>query len=356
MSNVLNFNPDRVARLRSCIVNAADVQPVMEMRHLVNGWLSEGALSVLYGPSNTGKTFVALSVGAHVAAGIDWWGHKVRQMPVLYMALEGGVGFTNRIAAIKEAVPDLAASRNLWYIGSPMDLYQEVGVTELCDALPEVDFGLIVVDTLARAMAGGDDSSGGDMGHFVANMDRLREITGAHVLIIHHSGKDETKGARGSTVLKGAVDTEIFISNEGEVRATKQRDMPRADPLYFDLESVSFGISSEGDEVTSAVAKPTDAPSRRQKPLSGQAEVALQALLDAIAKHGETKRGTDFPHNRKCVHIDHWREMCERKGLTSKGTTKNAQSQAFGRQKNKLMETDHIRIQDDFVWRVAEDD
>ena len=57
---------------------------------------------MLVGPSNTGKTFIALDMAMSVAAGTDWHGHKVRQGAVLYLATEGSFSFKNRMAALKD--------------------------------------------------------------------------------------------------------------------------------------------------------------------------------------------------------------------------------------------------------------
>jgi hypothetical protein len=347
MENVIPMqNPD-VQRIKATLKNAADAKPVMDIRQLVRGWLTEGGLSVLYGPSNSGKTFVGLSVAAHVAAGEDWFGQPVQQGRVLYAALEGGKSFENRIAAIRQHLPALCQTRGLTYASASLDLFSNEGMTAFCDALPSEDFALIVVDTLARAMAGADENAARDMGQFVGSLDRLREVTGAHVLVVHHSGKNSDAGARGSSALRAAVDTELALSAEGELRATKQRDMAAAPALYIDLHEVSFGENKDGELVTSAVAVATDAPKVTAKPLAGQAEVAMQALSDVLRTKGQKKVTEHFPIGRDVVHIDHWRDMCDRMGLADEGATRDAQSRAFRRAKTKLMEANHIRMFDD---------
>ncbi|MEM8617859.1 MAG: helicase RepA family protein, partial [Pseudomonadota bacterium] len=338
-------------RIRAAIRNVADIKPVLDIKYLVKGWLSEGALSVLYGPSNAGKTFVALSFASHVATGKPWFGCKVAKQNVLYLALEGGTGFDNRIAAAKQHLPELEKARSLTTINAPLDLYEPQGIDDLCDALPNEAFGLIVVDTLARAIAGADENTARDMGQFVGNLDRLREITGAHVLVVHHSGKNEDAGARGSSALKAAVDTELSLTSERELKAAKQRDMEIPEPIYLQLEGVTLGMSAEGDPVTSAVAVLSDGPSKRAKPLKGRNEVGMQALCEALRKHGQRLSGENYPGNRDCVHIDHWRAECREKGLTDQSASSDAQRKAFARVKDALLNDDHIRIQGDYVWR-----
>lgn len=355
MGEVTTIIRPGVAQIRASLRNAADVEPVFDLKYLVKDWLSEGALSVLYGPSNAGKTFVALSLSGHVAAGTAWFGCRVEQRNVLYLALEGGVGFTNRVAAVKQQLPMLCATRGLTLLNAPLDLYQSQGVPDLVEAISPKRFGLIVIDTLARAIAGADENTAKDMGQFVGNLDRLRETTGAHVMVVHHSGKAEEAGARGSSALRAAVDTELSLSSEHELKATKQRDMVAAAPIYLDLETVTLGVDAEGDEVTSAVIAKADPPKSERMPLTGKAEVAMQALLDALRDHGETRTGSAYPTNRKVVHVDRYREACDAHGLTS-GVSESAARQAFKRANDKLTESNEIRQYGDYVWKVQNDE
>jgi len=111
-------------------------------------------------------------------------------------------------------------------------------------------------------MAGGDENSAADMTALIRNVDAIRATTGAHILTVHHTGKDTARGARGHSSLRAATDTEIEIANEDGARAamvTKQRDHNGGETFAFDLETVSLGHDQDGDEVTSCIVKVTDA-------------------------------------------------------------------------------------------------
>ena len=71
---------------------------------------------------------------------------------------------------------------------------------------------LVVIDTLARALAGGNENAPEDMGALIGNAKRIQEATGAAVLFVHHSGKDTSRGSRGHSSLKGAADLEIEVT------------------------------------------------------------------------------------------------------------------------------------------------
>lgn len=195
----------RAADLAAALIPMSRVKPVLLSRYLVKGWLDRGAMSVVYGESNVGKTFLALDLAAHVAAGLDWHGHRVPAGekwagPVLYIASEGGTGIRNRMEAMRRENPELDGD-NLILLPTRLDLCTSDDsqwlVEMILTKLPRKP-SLMVVDTLARAMGNGDENTAKDMGQFVRSVDHLREATGAHVMVIHHSGKDASKGARGS--------------------------------------------------------------------------------------------------------------------------------------------------------------
>ena len=193
-----------------------DAKPVLSASYMVKGWLGRSQMSVVYGPSNVGKSFFCLDVAFCIAADIEWQGAKVRGGPVLYLATEGGNAFHNRVVALRDEYKKTGV--RLAVRPSPIDLLRPEAdlarLIELCQSI-EAEVGaplsMIVVDTLSRAMAGGDENGPTDMTAFIANLDALRNATGAHIMIVHHSGKDTAKGARGHSSLRAATDTEVEL-------------------------------------------------------------------------------------------------------------------------------------------------
>jgi hypothetical protein len=135
--------------------------------------------------------------------------------------------------------------------------------------------------------------------------------------------------------------------------ATKQRDMPCGAEFAYRLVSVDLGQDSDGDPVTSAVVQGTNTPPPLAKKLTGQAAIAMQAFGDALAAHGAIRLGDDFPKNRQCVSLGHWRKACDRHHL-SEGDDESAPRTAFRRARQTLQERGLIRVLDGFAWRVAE--
>lgn len=235
------------------LASVAFTQP---SRPLIRGLLDQGAMSVLYGESNSGKTFVALDMAFHVAAGLAWNDARVTQAPVVYVAAEGGLGFAKRITALRQRYGSPPAG-HFHALRSPVNLLRaDADLAPLIASLRALEPrpGFVLLDTLSRVMAGGDENASTDMGSLVRNLDAIRAATGAHLMVVHHTGKNLSKGARGHSLLRAATDTEIEIAN-GMLRATKQRDIEKNLAVSFALQSVVLGVDDEGDTITSATVR-----------------------------------------------------------------------------------------------------
>ena len=85
----------------------------------------------------------------------------------------------------------------------------------------------MVIDTLARSM-NGNENSPDDMGKYVASCARIREAGDTLTMVVHHTGKDLARGARGHSSLRAATDVELEVSKgedgSGNVTVTKARD------------------------------------------------------------------------------------------------------------------------------------
>lgn len=244
---------------------------------LVEGLIDVGAMSVLYGPSGAGKTFLSLDIAFHVAAGLPWAGRPVKQSGVLYLVGEGRRGALRRVKALHRRY-NVQREIPLFLVATTINLLSIDGdARPIADALKEIEEttgfpgGLLVVDTLARAMGGGDENSSQDMGQFVANVDLIREHTNVHTLLVHHTGKDASRGARGSSVLRAATDTEIEVE-PNRLHVTKQREIEQSLALDFRLIPMTLGTAKSGRTITTCTVE-LDIPSPD--------DIVDQAKLDA---------------------------------------------------------------------------
>ena len=234
---------------------------------LVEGLMTIGSSVVVYGDSNSGKTFWALSVATAIATGSDCYGLKTDPGLVIYLASEAPGSIRSRMQAIKKYHGcDLA---NLAMVPVPMNFYngdQDAhDVIELVRAIEKIKgqrVRLIIGDTLARMSAGANENSGEDMGPVMARFDQVATATGAALMIIHHNGKDAAKGARGWSGIRAHIDTEIeVVEKEGirSVTVTKQRELPsKGETIYFKLEIIEMGTTKFGSPATTCVAVPDD--------------------------------------------------------------------------------------------------
>jgi len=277
-------------------LDADDITAVTSSDDFVEGLLGAGQLSVLYGPSNCGKTFFMNDLCLHVAMGKTWRGREIDAGGVLYVAAEGAYGIRNRIAAYKQHY-NLESGIPLTILPSTinmLDTDQDVAKLIRTIQAKAQDLGniqLIVLDTLARVMTGNENAAE-DMGMLVINCDRISQTTGAHVCLIHHSGKDESKGSRGSSSLRAACSTEIEIRKAGDVSVatvTKQREMEIEGEFGFRLEVVEIGTNDRGKKITSCVVVETDAsqPDRKKRNPRGANQKILLKAMRNLGASGE---------------------------------------------------------------------
>ena len=239
---------------------------------LVQGVLTAGDGSVLYGDSNSGKTFFVIDMAAAVARGVEWMGRKTEPGLVVYLAAESPASVRGRLQAYQKhhgvKVPNFAI------VQSPIDLFDGDADTNKVIKLVrmlEVKCGqpvrLIIGDTLARLSAGANENAGQDMGLVVRRFDRIRSECKAHFLLIHHSGKAAANGARGWSGIRAAVDTEIEVTDSPTGRCaeiTKQRDLStKGERIGFRLDPVTLGTTKWGSAATSCVVVAADAPAKQ---------------------------------------------------------------------------------------------
>lgn len=252
------------------LVYYADVTPALDSADFVEGLLIDGAMTVIYGESSCGKTFFSLDLALHVAAGREWRGRQVDRRGVLYLALEGSHGIRNRIAAFKLAnganavdLPFAVVPCALNLLSPQGDTLRVIEAAQIAAERLTVPVGLIVVDTLSRAIAGGNENASEDMGALVRHLDLIRQALPAHVAVVHHSGKDTARGARGHSLLRAATDTEIEVTRDtfsktSTARVTKQRELETGDEFAFQLLPVTLGTSRRGKPVVSCVVRTSD--------------------------------------------------------------------------------------------------
>lgn len=255
------------------------------LKWLVKGFLPKANLGVLFGESGSGKSFAMLDLSAAICRGMEFWnGHRVTKGRVLYVVAEGVSGFRQRIKAYchQQAIPRIGmdviydVTPNLTNVAQITDLISEIRQREPYD--------LIVMDTFAQVMAGADENNGQDVGNALAQCKRIANLSGAMVLLVHHSGKDASKGSRGHSSIKAACDVEIKVERSNDTRSittSKMKDGVEGIGYLFSLHTVVLSQDEDGDDVTSCIVefKGSGQVKPEAKKKTGANELAL---LDAL--------------------------------------------------------------------------
>lgn len=342
----------RAQHILDSITLAANMEPAIDRNYLVKGWLDRGATSILFGQSNTGKTFLALDLANAISKGRDWGGRRVRRGRVLYIAAEGGGSFANRVSAL-DAPEFFVLNAPLILTGRDSQGQALCEVMQYLGALGGKPFDFVVIDTMARVMGGADENAAPDIADLLRNVTAIQRSTGAHVLIVHHTGKDTGRGARGHSSLRAAVDTEIELTRDeaGLISAqiTKQRDGPTGYRFDYVLRQVEIGRDQDGDAVTTCVVEPMDRANAAHAGLTDTQRRALDILKAQIDVRGEVVRKPHFP-GTPCLSVEVWRQACLEGGGLSSSDNRETQQKAFRRAREDLVAAGHVLIREDLAW------
>ena len=193
--------------------------------------------------------------------------------------------------------------------------------------------------------------------------DRLREKTGVYLALVHHSGKDASRGSRGHSLLPAAIDTEIEVTrDEGSkistARVTKQRDLPTEGSFSFTLRQIELGIDQDNDPVTSCVIEETEADaaaSAKRKRLPDAAKIALDTLRKALTEAGQDAPGSNhIPPSARVVDVETWRRF-HYAGTASDGQSADARKKGFQRVRQQLQAHGIVCVHTDLCWIATHD-
>ena len=326
--------------------------------YIVKGILHPGDFACVYGESYTGKSHLALDMAVSIATGQPWRGQRVRQCSVLYVAMEGRRGFENRVAARRQQLPGQHVPLAVWMttldFSNPTTTGQLIHIVQqLASVAPKI--GLIVFDTMARAIGVNDENSSNGMGAIISASARIQEETGACTLWVHHVGKDFGRGPRGHSSLYAALDTGIRVTRDGDgtskAEIEKQKDGESGLKWPFRIVPHTLGIDEDGDTITAGVIEFMDiSPNARNRPEpKGHAAKALNLLRKLVHRVGELKPGMPgIPENQPSVSEADWRQECMRVRL-GQGDD-DSEQKAFARASRSLKQGGHTAHVTGQVW------
>jgi AAA domain len=265
-------------------IHANDLFRIEPAEVIPNTHFVRNGLNVIFGPSEAGKTFYQIAQSIEVS----------QSERVVYIAAEGSGGFDARIKAY--------CSHYRLEVG---ELYFHLLQWNLLDSLcidnfiqnAKSKFGsiaMVVVDTFARALVGGDENSAKDVGLAIANATAIQKALRCAVVIVHHSNR-AGHGERGSGALRGAADAMLEVANDDgliAVSCSKFKDGPKFDAEYFRL--VSWGGSAVLLPAKAVVVDRDELTAQQLKILSA---LSLEVFQNGGAKHSQLSELTKLPES-----------------------------------------------------------
>jgi hypothetical protein len=342
----------------------ADLSTSSKKVWLVHHLIAIGEVSIWYGEPGSGKSVGLEDCGLHVAAGRIWHGRQIMQCAVLYVALERFSVVARRAIAWGLEHGLSQAQLPFKVIRGPLDFRHPMVAAAIVATLEDLarrhgcNAGLVIVDTVSRALCGGDENSPKDMGLLVANIARIQAAIGVHVALTHHQPADKER-MRGHGALLGAADTTVHVHKSGGIRiaeVVKSSDHEEGQRIGFTLKTVTIDQDDGyGDPVTAPVMVEDQAPAtvkkaKRAVKVPKNATLALNALRDAVAECGQRAANAHVPTGVQVVTLDQWREYAWRRGLGGEGA--DSRQKAFTRAKECLAGSSLVGIWEPYAWTV----
>lgn len=305
-------------------VDRAGMNSIKPPAWLINDFLPKEGYALMFGAPSTYKTFLALDIALSIAAGyVDnpvWPGVEACG-PVGFVVGEGRSQIRKRVRAWEQVHFHGEQVENFILIDPVPNVSEDPDqFLSLLDKVSPIGYEMVVMDTVGRAMQGVNENAQEHASSFTRMVGEIQHNFGTSVLALHHTGKGDTKTARGSSVFRADVDTEIRVENEGKIvtlTMTKQKDAPEWNrPRHIKLLEVNLLDKSKLDlhSTKSLVAVPVD-PKEDKPPV--QAKSA--AILDIVEAEG--MRVLDQQHDIEYTMVQFSNKIALARAVTVNGAT-----------------------------------
>ena len=341
-----------------------------QKRAILKGFINRGETSGFVGPPGVGKSGLLTEITVHIAARKDWRGHRAKEAcGAVAFALERGDLVKRRLEVYRRrdnlhGLP-IAVADSVIDLLSPNCVGLIVSTVREAERVFGCGVGFISIDTYAKgiAVSGGDEDKARDQNRAAAHLRQVHErLAGnVHIALVGHTGKDESRGARGSNAHLGDVDVMVQISGDliKIAKVVKGNDQPERTVAEYKLEPFELGRDEDGDAITTAIVSteyidPSPQAAGRPDPkakLPPNPKAALHALFECIADNPSLPP-TDphVPAGVTGVTLTVWRDRLLKLGII------NAEGnywEQFKRIRVTLQNSMIIGIWDDFVWPVT---
>ena len=345
-----------------------DCGAFIDKHEIFKNLLAIGETSGWIGPPGSGKSALLTEVSIHCVREREWRGFKYkakRPLSVLILALERADLYKRRLHAY--SLRDKMTGLPIAVAGAVVDLLNPACVEIIVSTAREVEkkfsrpVGLIVLDTYAKGIAasGGDEDKARDQNRAAVHLREIHSRIPVHIALVGHTGKDESRGARGSNAHLGDVDLMNQINSDTEIKVvevTKANDAPMGIIAGFKIESFDLGPDSDGDPRQTSILDSNQylasKKAKRREP-TGKAKAALHSLFETIADGKIIPKPND-PHVPKGVtsgtSLSHWKCDALSRGILNR---EGNHREEFKRIHVTLQNLGLIGVWEDFVWPVT---
>ena len=244
-NDYLKNNLDKSPRGSFELMSIADMEAnIKEPEWLIDKILERETIGSIFGSPKSGKSLISLSMMMSIANGTEWFGHSVKQTPVVLFCGEGERSMHKRILSWAKFHEQTVRDNPFRMSNRPARILDDEDFALIMQTLKNTydelgDIGCVCIDTLQRNWGGGDENSSSDMGKFIQRVDEIKYEFKANVVIVHHSGHVGGKSrARGSSVLPSSVDFEFQVDRQ---------DGPDDDPRMYT--TIKQTLNKEGSDL-----------------------------------------------------------------------------------------------------------
>jgi hypothetical protein len=350
-----------------------DVTTSSEPPWLIDGLLPARGLACVIGPPKSGNTSDML---CNVARGALYAGRATLQGAVIYLTGEGISGFRRRLVAMRRHLGIEGQGVPFFMVDNVPDLGSEA--TDLPQLLAELHAFIaqtcpvgpraIVLDTLARCMGEADENSARDMGRFVNRCAAIERHFGCVVIVVHHVGKDPTRGGRGSNALNGAADVTMLVEKTeaySTVRVEEMKDGREGQEWRFRL--LPYLLSETSDtpsetcaEVSTCVVELLSEPSTSKpretskvKQPRGVTGDLLKVIRRATEETGERNvESVAVPNNVRAVSRANLKRFCTSMDWQDPDGKPDAFRSMLSKNLSSLRSMNLIGFDRDWVWLI----
>lgn len=327
------------------------------LRWIIKGWIPDNGVSMVYGESGSGKTFITLDMACHIAAGMQWHKYNTKPGLVVYMAGEGNYGLRQRVAAWCKAhgvqnLDNLLISNKAIDIDSPAAAVQIINAVR---AITHDDAVAIFIDTVNNHMSG-DENSAKDTRNMLNACNIVARALNASVCLNHHTGHaaESKQRARGSSAWKASLDASILVTKNDdsiEISCTKMKDAEPPKPLFGKLQAVPLGwIDEDGDEINGAVFVIDENPPERKPKEESEIQKDIRKFTNAWWHAGAEERD-GVPYLSRSALLEY---LMTKEGLRESTAKTYAQESKKGRLIYNLLNAQIIEAHE-HGWVVSDD-